>query len=347
MPHDPVDLRSDTVTRPTPEMREAIADAVVGDDVFGDDPTVNELEALSSELTGKEAGLFVPSGSMGNEVAILAHTSRGEEAVVEFDSHIYNYEAAGPAVLSGIQLAPIKTDRGMFSVDQLDRTVRPDDVHEPMTRLVCLENTHNRKGGVVVPLSEMKAIREYALKRGLKVHLDGARLFNAAVASGTDAREYCSLCDSVMFCLSKGLGAPIGSMLTGDAEFIKLAHRYRKLLGGGMRQAGIIAAAGLYALRHNIDRLADDHARARRFAEAVSGLDGVRIDLETVQTNIIVIDVAESDYSVDQCTLLLEQHGVLVVPFGRTTIRAVTHLDIDDDDIEKSVDVFERVFTGS
>jgi threonine aldolase len=347
MPHVPVDLRSDTVTRPTPEMRASIADAVVGDDVFGDDLTVKELEALAAELTGKQAGLFVPSGSMGNEVAILAHTSRGDEAIVEFDSHIYNYEAAGPAVLSGVQLAPIRTERGIFSVDQLDEVVRPDDVHEPVTRLVCLENTHNRKGGVVEPLDQMQAIRRFAFERGLKVHLDGARVFNAAVASGIDASLYCSACDSVMFCLSKGLGAPIGSMLTGDADFIKSAHRYRKLLGGGMRQVGIIAAAGLYALRHNIERLAEDHRRARTLAEAISEIGCVRIDLETVQTNIIVIDVAESGYSVEECTLLLEQAGVLVVPFGRMTVRAVTHLDIDDDDIEKSVSVFKQVFAGS
>jgi threonine aldolase len=344
MAHDPVDLRSDTVTRPTPAMREAMAHAVVGDDVFGDDPTVKELEELAAELTGKQAGLFVPSGSMGNEVAILAHTARGDEAIVEFDSHIYNYEAAGPAVLSGVQLAPLRTDRGIFSVDQLDEAVRPDDVHEPVTRLICLENTHNRKGGVVEPLDEMEAIRGFAQERGLMIHLDGARIFNTSVASGIEAARYCAACDSVMFCLSKGLGAPIGSMVTGDEDFIKLAHRYRKLLGGGMRQVGIIAAAGLYALRHNVERLAEDHRRARVIAEAISGIGSIRIDLDTVQTNIIVIDVAGSGHSVDQCTLLLEQNGVLVVPFGRTKIRAVTHLDVDDDDMERSVAGFREVF---
>jgi threonine aldolase len=344
MPHDPVDLRSDTVTRPTPEMRAAIANARVGDDVFGDDPTVKELEALSAELTGKEAGLFVPSGSMGNEVAILAHTGRGDEAIVEFDSHIYNYETAGPAVLSGVQLAPIRTEHGIFSISEIDEAVRPDDVHEPVTKLVCLENTHNRKGGIVYPLERMRDIRELSLRRGLRMHLDGARIFNASVASGMDAKEYCATCDSVMFCLSKGLGAPIGSMLVGDAEFIRLAHRYRKLLGGGMRQVGLIAAAGVYALRHNIERLADDHKRARRLAESLLGIGAIRIDMETVQTNIIVIDVADSGFSVDESVLLLEQSGVLVVPFGRTTIRAVTHLDIDDADVDKSVSVFKRVF---
>jgi threonine aldolase len=347
MPHDPVDLRSDTVTRPTPEMRAAIAQAVVGDDVFNDDPTVKELEALAAELTGKAAGLFVPSGSMGNEVAIMTHTRRGDEAIVECDSHIYNYEAGGPAVLSGVQLAPIKTDRGIFTVTQLEEAVRPDDEHEPITRLVCLENTHNRKGGVVVPLEHMQAVREFATERDLRVHLDGARIFNAAVASGVGAEVYCSVCDSVMFCLSKGLGAPIGSMVTGDAEFIKLARRARKLLGGGMRQVGIIAAAGLYALKHNISRLADDHRRARKLAEALSEIGPLKIDLDTVQTNIVVIDVAESGFSVEECTLLLERQGVLVVPFGRTTVRAVTHLDLDDADVDKSITVFKKVFTGS
>jgi threonine aldolase len=345
MGHDPVDLRSDTVTRPTPEMRKAIAEAVVGDDVFGDDPTVKELERLAAEMTGKEAGLFVPSGSMGNEVAILAHTRRGDEVIVEFDSHIYNYEAGGPAVLSGVQLAPVKTEQGFFSVADVEAAIRPDDEHEPVTRLLCLENTHNRKGGVVYPLEAMREIREFTLERSLGLHVDGARIFNASVASNTDVRDYCSVCDSMMFCLSKGLGAPIGSMLVGDADFMRLARRYRKLLGGGMRQVGIIAAAGVYALTHNVERLAEDHARARRLAEGVHGLSKLEIDPEKVQTNIVVVDVAKSGLGVDDCILLLEKRGILVVPFGRTTIRAVTHLDIDDKDIEKAVSVFEQVFS--
>ena len=344
MPHNPVDLRSDTVTRPTPEMRRAIAEAAVGDDVFGDDPTVNELERLSAEITGREAALFVPSGSMGNEVSIMAHTRRGDEAVVEFDSHIYNYEAAGPAVLCGVQLAPLAGSMGILTPAQIEEAIRPDDPHEPVTRLVCLENSHNRAGGVVYPLETMRDIYGLAQDRGLKVHLDGARIFNAAVASGIDAREYCALCDSMMFCLSKGLGAPIGSMVVGDRDFIHLAHRNRKLLGGGMRQVGIVAAAGIYALENNIERLADDNARAKRLAEAVSPLRGVAVDLETVQTNIVVADVSGSGLSVDDAILRLEHEGILVVPFGRTTIRAVTHLDIDDDDIDRTIAAFEKVF---
>ena len=344
MPHDPVDLRSDTVTRPSPGMRKAIAEAVVGDDVFVDDPTVKKLESLAAELTGKEASIFVPSGTMGNEIAILCHTARGDEAIIEFDSHIYNYETAGPAVLAGVQLAPIKTERGMFSVEDIELAIRPDDEHEPVTKVVCLENTHNRKGGVVHSTESMKAIRDLARRRGLKTHLDGARIFNAAVRAGIAASEFCTLCDSVMFCLSKGLGAPIGSVLAGDAEFIRKARRYRKLLGGGMRQVGIIASAGIYALENNIDRLGEDHRRARHLAETLSRIPGLSIDLESVQTNIVVIDVAGSGLCVEECTNMLEKHGVLVIPFGRTTVRAVTHLDIDDEDIEKAVSAFDKVF---
>jgi threonine aldolase len=344
MPHDPVDLRSDTVTKPTQEMRQAIAQAVVGDDVFEDDPTVRELESLAAEATGKETALFVASGTMGNEVAILAHTQRTDEAIVEADSHIYRYEVGGPAVLSGVQLAPLAGVKGILSAGTIERAIRDDDIHQPVTRLVCLENTHNRAGGVIYPVETMREIRAMALGRRIRIHLDGARIFNAAVASSRDAKEYCALADSVMFCLSKGLGAPIGSMVAGGREFIGLARRYRKLLGGGMRQAGIIAAAGIYALKHNIARLADDHRRARVLAEAVAGIGSLAVDLETVQTNIVVIDVSKTGRSVDECVLLLEKHGVRVVPFGRTRIRVVTHLDVDDADVRRAISAFEQVF---
>jgi threonine aldolase len=346
MPHDPIDLRSDTVTRPTPEMREAIAGAVVGDDVFGDDPTALELERLAADITGCEAGLFVPSGSMGNEVSIMAHTRRGDEAIVDVESHIYNYEAAGPAVLCGVQLAPLAGGMGILTAGQIEEAIRPDDPHEPVTRLVCLENTHNRAGGVIYPIETMREIYHLAKERNLKVHLDGARIFNAAVASRIDVKEYCSLCDSMMFCLSKGLGAPIGSVVVGDRDFIQRAHRNRKLLGGGMRQVGIIAAAGIYALEKNIERLADDNERARKLAESIAGISSVSVDLDTVETNIIVVDVAKSGLTVDEAIIRLEKEHVLVVPFGRTTIRAVTHLDIDDDDLDRAIEVFEKVFTG-
>ena len=346
MSHDIVDLRSDTVTTPTPEMREAIAGAVVGDDVFGDDPTVIELQRLAAEITGREAGLFVPSGSMGNEISIMAHTRRGDEAIVEAGSHIYRYEAAGPAVLCGVQLAPIEGAHGILSAEQVEAAIRWDDPHEPVTRLVCIENTHNHGGGVVYPLEMMREIYDLARARNLKVHLDGARIFNAAVASGIDVKEYCALCDSVMFCLSKGLGAPIGSMVVGDRDFIKQAHRNRKLLGGGMRQVGIIAAAGVFALENNIERLADDNGRARRLAESIAVIPGVSVDLFAVQTNIVVVELAESGLTVDEAVLKLEKDGVLVVPFGRTTVRAVTHLDIDDEDVDRAIEVFEKVLGG-
>jgi threonine aldolase len=326
-------------------MRKAMAEAVVGDDVFEDDPTVKELERLAAQMTGKQAALFVPSGTMGNEVAILAHTQRGDEALVEADSHIYKYEAAGPAVLSGVQLAPLKGERGVVPAADLERAIRPsDDVHQPLTRLVCLENTHNRAGGVVYPIEAMREVRYLAAERGLKVHLDGARIFNAAAASLKDPREYCSLCDSVMFCLSKGLGAPIGSMLAGDASFILVARRYRKMLGGGMRQVGIIAAAGVYALKNNVRRLKEDHVRASRLAEAVASIRGLAVDLTTVETNIVVIDVSAAGLGVDQCVAALEKQGVLVVGFGRTRMRAVAHLDIDDADVDRAIAAFETVF---
>ena len=325
-------------------MRRAMAEAVVGDDVFEDDPTAHELESLAAEMTGKEAGLFVASGTMGNEICVLAHTQRGDEAIVEADCHICRYEVAGPAVLSGVQLAPLKGDGGILSVDQIEAAIRADDIHQPVTRVVCIENTHNRAGGVVWPIAGAKEIRAMAARRGLKVHLDGARIFNAAAAAGFDVRDYCALADSVMFCLSKGLGAPVGSMVVGDAAFIRLARRYRKLLGGGMRQVGVIAAAGVYALRNNVARLADDHRRARVLAEALAAIPAIAIDLSTVQTNIVVFDVARSGFSVPECLGLLEKQGVLVVPFGRTRIRAVTHLDIDDADIDRAIAVFKKVF---
>lgn len=344
MPHDPIDLRSDTVTKPSQGMRKAIAEAVVGDDVFEDDPTARELEQAAAEITGREAGLFVPSGTMGNEAAILAHTQRGDEAIVEVDSHIYKYEVAGPAVLAGVQLAALKGENGILSRGQIETAIRSDDIHQPITRLVCVENTHNRAGGVVWPLDGMREIHDMARERGLKVHMDGARIFNAAAASGRGVEEYCALADSVMFCLSKGLGAPIGSMVVGDADFIKLARRYRKLLGGGMRQVGIIAAAGLYALRNNVARLGDDHRRARRLAEALAGIGKLAIDLATVQTNIVVIDIVKTGRGVEESVLSLEKQGVLVVPFGRTRMRAVTHLDVDDADVDIAIRIFEKVF---
>jgi len=344
MAHEIVDLRSDTVTKPSPGMRKAIADAVVGDDVFGDDPTVKELESLAASITGQESALFVPSGTMGNEVAILSHTQRGDEVIVEYDSHIFNYETAGPAVMSGVQLMPIRTQSGYFSISDLEDALRPDDIHEPMTRLICLENTHNRKGGRVVPIEALREIRHFADCHGLRIHMDGARIFNAACASGVNVKEYCSLCDSTMFCLSKGLGAPIGSMLVGSQDFIERARRYRKMLGGGMRQAGVIAAAGIYALRNNIDRLEEDHRRARVLAQGISTIPTLDLVPSEIETNIVVVDLERSGKSVEEAILRLEQYGVRVVAFGKTRIRAVTHLDIDDEDIERAIEAFKRVF---
>lgn len=273
-----VDLRSDTVTKPSPEMRRAMAEAEVGDDVYGEDPTVRELEETGAALVGQEAGLFVPSGTMGNQVAVLTHTRRGDEVFLEAESHIYYYEVGDIAALAGAQPRPIPGSRGRFTAADLRAAVREPNIHYPNPRLVCLENTHNRAGGAVWRPEEVDAVVEAAHELGLAIHLDGARLFNAAVALGLPAARLARGVDSVMFCLSKGLGAPVGSLLCGPAEWIERARKERKRLGGGMRQAGILAAAGLWALRHNVERLAEDHANARWLAEQLAQIRGLRVD---------------------------------------------------------------------
>ena len=339
-----IDLRSDTVTRPSPGMRKAIFEAEVGDDVFQDDPTVQRLEAMLAERLGKEAALFVPSGTMSNQVAINAHTRPGDEVIVERNCHTFNYEVAGPAVMAGVQLHPLDGRHGILTAEQIEKAIRPDDIHIPPTRLICLENTHNRAGGVVYPIDHIRAISALARDKGIAMHLDGARLFNASVASGVPAAEYAALFDSVSICLSKGLGAPVGSMAAGDRDFIKSCRRYRKMFGGGMRQVGILAAAGIYALEHNIDRLAEDHRSAREFAERVSRIEGIDIDLETVQTNIVVMDVAGLGIDAFQAVARLRDRGLLVVIFGPTRIRAVTHLDVSSEQVLQAARIIEKTF---
>ena len=290
-----IDMRSDTVTLPTPEMRRAIAEAPLGDDVYGEDPTINRLEALAADLTGKEAALLVVSGTMGNLCAILAHCGRGEEAIVGDESHIYHYEAGGPSTLGGVAFHVVPTTPGgTLPLAALTDAIRDEeDPHEAITRLICIENTHNRCGGVVLPIEYMQSVRQLAWARGLAVHLDGARLFNAAVALGVDAREITRHVDSVQFCLSKGLSAPVGSILAGDARLIGRARRVRKLVGGGMRQAGIIAAAGIVALEQMVDRLAEDHANARTLAEGLATFAQIEIDLAAVQSDIVIFKLRE------------------------------------------------------
>ena len=340
-----IDLRSDTVTRPSAGMREAIARAEVGDDVFGDDPTVIHLQEMVADLMGKPAALFFPSGTMSNQVALRCLTHPGDEAIIEADAHIFRYEAASGAALSGIQFNTIKGNRGVISVEDIEPRIRPDDYHQPRTALVCLENTHNKAGGTIFPIEEIIRIRELCQSKGIKTYLDGARLWNASAASGIPLRDYAKQADLVSVCLSKGLGAPVGSVLSGDEETIKLARRYRKAYGGGMRQVGIIAAAGIYALQNNLQRLPEDHRRARVLAGILNEIPGIRIALEAVQTNIIVFDVAAVKIEPHAIVNGLKELGLLVVWMGGTLLRAVCHLDVDDDDIASAGKIMRRFFS--
>ncbi len=336
-----IDLRSDTVTLPTPEMRRAIAEAPLGDDVYGEDPTINALEALAAERVGKQAAVLVVSGTMGNLCAILAHCARGEEAIVGDESHIYHYEAGGPAALGGVAFHVVPTaPTGELPLAALAGAVRDvEDPHEAITRLICLENTHNRCGGVVLAPAYMQSVGALARERGLKIHLDGARLFNAVVALNMDAREITRHVDSVQFCLSKGLSAPVGSILAGDAALIARARRVRKLVGGGMRQAGIIAAAGIVALEQMVDRLAEDHANARTLAEGLATFPQIEIDLATVQSDIVIFKLREGYGTAEAFARALAERGVLVGGIGYGRLRAVTHYGLDAGDVEEALEI--------
>jgi threonine aldolase len=321
-------------------MREAMANAEVGDDVFGDDPTVNKLQQKCAEITGKEAALFVPSGCMANQLAIKAQTQPSDEIIVEADSHIIKYENASPSFISGVQVMPVKGDNGVLDRDEVKRNIRLPWYHFPRTALICLENTHNRACGAVYPYQEMLKISELAKENSIKIHLDGARIFNASVETGISLMEYSSLFDSISFCFSKGLGAPVGSVLCSDGMTIGYAHRIRKVLGGGMRQAGIIAAGALYALEHNIVRLKEDHKNARLFAGKISEIDSVEIDSRTVQTNIVVFKVKkDADYIRER----LGEKGVLVTNEGKERMRAVFHLDISESDTYNALEIFKQI----
>lgn len=337
-----IDLRSDTVTRPTPEMRRAMAEAPVGDDGYREDPSVNRLQEAVAELLGKEAVLFMVSGTMGNQVAIRTHTLPGDEVILDAESHIFYYEVGAPAALSGVQLRTVAGERGHPTAAEIEPLIRPDDLHAPRTRLVCLENTHNRGGGSILPIETLQGVAALARARGLRMHLDGARLLNACVATGRAASEYARYFDSVLICFSKGLGAPVGSALAGSAEFIEEARRVRKMFGGGMRQAGIIAAGALYALEHHVDRLATDHHNARRLAEALAEMPGVQLDPTQVETNIVLWGLAEPLPAVE-VQARLRGRGVLVSRFGPRLLRCVTHLGITSKDIEEAIPVIRSV----
>lgn len=330
-----IDLRSDTVTQPTPDMRAAMAEAPVGDDVLGDDPTVNQLEARVAELLGKEAAVYMPSGTMTNQVALRTHTEPGDEVVLESEAHIYYYEGGGPAALSGVMCRLVQGDRGVFTAADLQRALRPADIHFPRTKLVCLENTHNRGGGKIFPLSEIEAIAQLCRAQNLKLHLDGARFWNACVASGIAEADYARPFDTVSVCFSKGLGAPVGSALVGAAETIQRARRFRKLLGGGMRQAGVIAAGALYALEHHRQRLQEDHDNAQRLAQGLQSIPGLAIDPAQVQTNIVVF--ATQNIPADLLVEQLLQQGIAMFSVGERAIRAVTSLMVNQAQIDQAL----------
>ncbi len=331
-----IDLRSDTVTRPTPEMLHAMMTAKVGDDVFGDDPTVNRLERLSADRSGKEAALFTPSGTMANQLAIRGWTQPGDEVLMEAGAHPYHYETAAHAAISGVQVRPIKGHRGILSVEDVAACIRPPDDHFAPATLLSVENTSNRGGGAVIPLERLDALTSLAQERGLKTHLDGARVFNASVASQQPLDQIARGFDSVSFCLSKGLGAPIGSLLCGPMEFIAYARRMRKMLGGGMRQAGFLAAAGIHALENHVNRLAEDHARAKRLGE---GLNALGAQTPQPETNMVYADLPNAKSVETE----LAKRGILAIAVGPSTLRLVTHLDVDDAGIDATLAAFKAI----
>ncbi|MBL7067472.1 MAG: low-specificity L-threonine aldolase [Candidatus Marinimicrobia bacterium] len=340
MNHIRIDLRSDTVTRPSRGMRDAMMRADVGDDVYGEDPTVNFLQERVSELLGKDDALYVPSGTMSNQIAIKIHTQPGQEVICEENCHIFNYEAGASAFLSRVQMHTLRGNYGVLNIDDVKNAIRAENVHLPPTGLICIENTHNRAGGTIYPLENIAEIAKLAAQKGIPLHLDGARLMNAVVATGIPAREWTGYFDSVSLCFSKGLGAPIGSVLSGTKEFIHKARKYRKIFGGGMRQVGILAAACLYALDNNIKRLADDHENACLLAENLKNLPGLFIDMKQVQTNMVMIHVRHSKFNSVTLSQALLQQGVAANAVDAERIRAVTHLDITKDQILSAVEIF-------
>jgi threonine aldolase len=342
-----IDLRSDTVTLPTPAMREAMYQAEVGDDVFGEDPTVNRLEEMAAERMGKETALFVASGAMANLVCLLTHCGRGDEFIIGHLAHTFLYEAGASAGLGGLHphTVPNQPD-GTLDLGDVEAAIRGDNIHFPRTRLICLENTHNRCGGVALLAEYTDSICELAHSRHIAVHLDGARIFNAAIVLGVDVKELTRNVDSVAFCLSKGLSCPVGSLVCGSADFIAEARRNRKMVGGGMRQAGIIAAAGLVALEQMIDRLAEDHVNARRLAEGLAEIPGLSVDLEQVQTNMVYFDLLDGGLEPDQFLARLREGGLKMLSTGPRRFRAVTHYGIEAEDIEKALAVVQHVMEG-
>ncbi|HOV99162.1 MAG TPA: GntG family PLP-dependent aldolase [Bacteroidota bacterium] len=329
-----IDLRSDTITRPSPEMRAVMAAAEVGDDVYGEDPTVNKLQDTVAELLGKEAALYTPSGVMANQLAVKSQTNPGDEVIVESQCHIYNSETAAAAVLSNVQLRPLEGKYGILSPEQIVDAIPLPVYYNPKTTLVCVENTHNKAGGTIYPIDTLRQIYEVASKNNMRVHMDGARLWNASVATGISVKDYASNADSVTVCFSKGLGAPIGSALVSTKDVIERARIFRKIFGGGMRQAGILAAAALYALEHNIDSLAEDHEKIRWLANELGALRSIKIDPATVQTNILAMEVVDPHHTAPEFAEELKKEGVLLSVMGRKNLRAVAHRDVTMEEVQ-------------
>lgn len=341
-----IDLRSDTITKPDQHMRQAMAQAPVGDDVFGEDPTINELEALTAEILGYQAALYMPSGTMTNQIAVKAHTQPGDGIFLHEHAHIYLYEVGAPAALSGVMCNLLAGDRGIFTAETLQKAIRPANIHYPTPRLVCLENTHNKGGGSIWPLETIEQVSQTAREKGLVMHLDGARLWNAAAAMNVPEKNLAAkYFDSVSVCFSKGLGAPVGSCLAGGDQFIQRARHLRKMFGGGMRQAGIIAAGALYALKNNRPRLTEDHENAKLLAKGLADIHGIQIEPETVQTNIVIFSTIsmQAEKLVEQ----LAKKDVLMQPFNEHTIRAVISLEVNSDQIRETVDIARKILKNS
>ncbi|MHC4178000.1 MAG: low-specificity L-threonine aldolase [Planctomycetota bacterium] len=346
MPGQYLDLRSDTVTRPTPQMRSAMAQAEVGDDVFGEDPTVNRLQERVAEMLGKEAALYVPSGTMSNLIGVRVHCRPGDEMICEAGCHIFNYEQSGYAQLSGVAARPVQGHDGVMQLEQIQGLIRPQNAHLARTRLVSLENTHNRGGGKILPYENVEAICRWARQNGLRTHLDGARLLNAVVTTGIAAPRWTQHFDTVSICFSKGLGAPVGSALAGPRELIDGGHRHRKVLGGGMRQAGVIAAGALYALEHHVDRLAEDHANAGRLAQGIKQIDHIQLVGDSVDTNMLFFRVDASLGTAAEFEDKLKERGLLMLATAPETIRAVTHLDVTATDVDRAIEILKDVAGG-
>ncbi len=338
-----IDLRSDTVTLPTDEMREAMNNAEVGDDVYQEDPTINRLEELAAKKLGKEAALFVPSGTMGNLIAVLTHCQRGDEVVLEMDSHIYYYEVGGMSAVAGVIPRLIAGDKGILDPQDIKRALREENLHYPKTTLICVENTHNRAGGTIIPPEIIEEICQLGHERNIQVHLDGARIFNAAVALNIEPALLTKNVDSVMFCLSKGLSAPVGSILAGSKEFIQRARKNRKMLGGGMRQAGILAAAGIIAIENMVERLEEDHKNARILGEGLADIGGIKVDLKTIQTNMVYFDLNKSGMDTYQFLPKLAEYNILGSPQPPAKVRLVTHYGINEDDIYATIKAIKEI----